>query len=106
MRLSNLMAYAARAEGTWGCSPDLFPEVLDLVLSGKVAIDPFVEFHPMSAINEIFDSLRHHALKKRPVLLLGCGESGVRFCPPLCISAAQVETALVLMREVIRPLAA
>ena len=28
------------------------------------------------------------------LLLLGCGESAIRFCPPLCITAAQVETCL------------
>jgi 4-aminobutyrate aminotransferase len=28
------------------------------------------------------------------LLLLGCGESAVRFCPPLCIDTDQVETAL------------
>jgi 4-aminobutyrate aminotransferase len=28
------------------------------------------------------------------LLLLGCGDSAIRFCPPLCISAEQVETAL------------
>jgi 4-aminobutyrate aminotransferase len=30
----------------------------------------------------------------RGLLLLGCGESAIRFCPPLCISAEQVNTAL------------
>jgi 4-aminobutyrate aminotransferase len=28
------------------------------------------------------------------LLLLGCGDSAIRFCPPLCVSAEQVETAL------------
>jgi 4-aminobutyrate aminotransferase len=28
------------------------------------------------------------------LLLLGCGDSAIRFCPPLCVSADQVETAL------------
>ena len=28
------------------------------------------------------------------LLLLGCGEYAVRFCPPLCISAEQIDTAL------------
>jgi 4-aminobutyrate aminotransferase len=28
------------------------------------------------------------------LLLLGCGDSAIRFCPPLCISAEQVEKAL------------
>ena len=69
VRLSNLMAFAARAEGTWGCLPGLYPEILDLVLSDKVRIDPFVEEHPMSAINTIFERLRRHELKKRPILV-------------------------------------
>jgi 4-aminobutyrate aminotransferase len=28
------------------------------------------------------------------LLLLGCGEAAIRFCPPLCISAQQIDTAL------------
>jgi 4-aminobutyrate aminotransferase len=35
------------------------------------------------------------------LLLLGCGESAIRFCPPLCISAAQVETALRILDGVL-----
>jgi len=31
---------------------------------------------------------------RRGLLLLGCGESAIRFCPPLCVTAAQVDTAL------------
>ena len=38
---------------------------------------------------------------KRGLLLLGCGESGVRFCPPLCVTAEQVETCLGLLDEVL-----
>jgi 4-aminobutyrate aminotransferase len=33
------------------------------------------------------------------LLLLGCGESAIRFCPPLCISAEQVETALRILEQ-------
>jgi 6-hydroxycyclohex-1-ene-1-carbonyl-CoA dehydrogenase len=69
VRLSNLMAYAARAEGTWGCTPGLFPEVLDLVLSGKVAIEPFIEFHPMDTVNDVLEQLHRGALRKRPILV-------------------------------------
>jgi 4-aminobutyrate aminotransferase len=35
------------------------------------------------------------------LLLLGCGESGIRFCPPLCITADQIETGLHLLQEVL-----
>jgi 4-aminobutyrate aminotransferase len=38
---------------------------------------------------------------KRGLLLLGCGESGVRFCPPLCVTAQQVDTCLRLLDEVL-----
>jgi 4-aminobutyrate aminotransferase len=33
------------------------------------------------------------------LLLLGCGESALRFCPPLCVSAEQVDTALRILGE-------
>ena len=38
---------------------------------------------------------------RRGLLLLGCGESGVRFCPPLCVTAEQVETCLAILDEVL-----
>ncbi|MBN9118294.1 MAG: acetyl ornithine aminotransferase family protein [Planctomycetes bacterium] len=38
---------------------------------------------------------------QRGLLLLGCGETAIRFCPPLCVSAAQVETALALLDGVL-----
>jgi 4-aminobutyrate aminotransferase len=31
---------------------------------------------------------------RRGLLLLGCGETAIRFCPPLCVTAAQIETCL------------
>ncbi len=31
---------------------------------------------------------------QRGLLLLGCGEAAIRFCPPLCVTAEQVETCL------------
>ena len=36
----------------------------------------------------------------RGLLLLGCGYAGVRFCPGLCVTARQVETALEILAEV------
>ncbi|MCZ2342704.1 MAG: acetyl ornithine aminotransferase family protein [Bacteroidales bacterium] len=36
---------------------------------------------------------------RRGLLLLGCGESAIRFCPPLCVTAQQVQTALTLFGE-------
>jgi len=50
LRLSNLMAFDATARGNWGCAPANYPQALDLVLRGKVAIDPFVEMHPLEEL--------------------------------------------------------
>jgi 6-hydroxycyclohex-1-ene-1-carbonyl-CoA dehydrogenase len=68
VRLSNLMAFDARALGNWGCPPELYPAALDLVLDGKVAIKPFVETHPLDDINRIFDAVHHRTIKRRVVL--------------------------------------
>jgi 4-aminobutyrate aminotransferase len=35
------------------------------------------------------------------LLLLGCGEGALRFCPPLCITAEQVEIALRILERVL-----
>lgn len=69
VRLSNLMAFDARAEGTWGCAPDLYPSALDLVLSGKVRVAPFVERHPLARIDAVFEGLAKHEIRRRPVLV-------------------------------------
>ena len=69
VRLSNLMAYHARALGNWGCSPELYPAALDLVLAGRVKVAPFVEKHPLDQINQIFAAVHHGELKRRAVLV-------------------------------------
>jgi 6-hydroxycyclohex-1-ene-1-carbonyl-CoA dehydrogenase len=69
LRLSNLMAFDARALGNWGCPPEAYPAALDLVLDGKVQIAPFVETHPLDDINRVFDAVHHHQIKKRAVLV-------------------------------------
>jgi 4-aminobutyrate aminotransferase len=37
----------------------------------------------------------------RGLLLLGCGEYGLRFCPPLCVSAEQIDSALRIVGQVV-----
>jgi 6-hydroxycyclohex-1-ene-1-carbonyl-CoA dehydrogenase len=69
LRLSNLMAFDATARGTWGCLPEHYPAVVDLVLRGKVALAPFIETRSMGRLNETFEALRAHSLKKRPVMI-------------------------------------
>jgi 4-aminobutyrate aminotransferase len=38
---------------------------------------------------------------RQGLLLLGCGESAIRFCPPLCITAEQVDAALRILSTVL-----
>jgi len=71
VRLSNLMAFDARAIGNWGCPPELYPAALDLVLTGKVKVKPFVEQHPLDDINDVFDAVHHRRIAKRVVLVPG-----------------------------------
>ena len=69
VRLSNLMAFDARAIGNWGCPPEFYPAALDLVLDGKVALKPFVEERPLADINRVFAAVHHREITKRVVLV-------------------------------------
>ena len=69
LRLSNLMAFDARALCNWGCPPEYYPAALDLVLDGKVQIAPFVETHPLEDINQIFDAVHRREITRRAVLV-------------------------------------
>jgi len=69
VRLSNLMAFDAKLIGTWGCKPELYPEVVQLVTNGQLHIDEFVETFPLSQINEVFKNTLEHKYIKRSVLV-------------------------------------
>ncbi len=69
IRLSNLMAFDSKVIGTWGCRPELYDEVMELIGSGKLDIAPFVETFPMSGINEVFQNTLDHKYLKRSVLI-------------------------------------
>jgi len=69
VRLSDLMAFDAKLIGTWGCKPELYPEVVDLVAKDKLKIDQFVETFPLSKINEVFKNTLEHKYNKRSVLI-------------------------------------
>jgi 6-hydroxycyclohex-1-ene-1-carbonyl-CoA dehydrogenase len=68
VRLSNLMAFDATIHGTWGCPPEVYPGVLSLIQEEKVKLDPFIEFGPMSKVNEYLDAMAAHKLEKRMVM--------------------------------------
>lgn len=69
VRLSNLMAFDAKLIGTWGCKPELYPEVVELIASGKLKIKDFVEIFPLSKINEVFKNTLENKYSKRSVLV-------------------------------------
>ncbi len=68
-QLSRLMAFDADILGTWGCLPKYYPDVLKMVLDGKIQIEPFVETRPMSTIKESFEEAHKGGLTQRIVFV-------------------------------------
>jgi len=69
LRLSNLMALDATAQGNWGCLPEHYPAVVELVLAGAVQVAPFVERRPLASINETFADIHAHRVARRVILV-------------------------------------
>ncbi len=68
LRLSNLMAFDATVQGTWGCRPELYPEALRLVTEGRITLKPFIERHPLAEGAEILRRVADHEVHKRAIL--------------------------------------
>ena len=68
VRLSNLMAFDARCFGNWGCLPSHYPAVIELVLSGKVTLKPFIKQNPLAKIGELFELAHEGKLTERAIL--------------------------------------
>ena len=69
VRLSNLMAFDANVQGTWGCKPELYPEALKLVIDNKVTLKPFIQTFPMSQGPDIMQQVADHKIDKRAILV-------------------------------------
>lgn len=67
--ISRLMAFDAEIIGTWGCLPQYYKPVLEMVQSGKIEIDSLVDPRPMSQIKEAFEDAHTGQLDKRIVLI-------------------------------------
>ena len=53
---------------------------------------------------EHFAALRDKIIQaafRRGLLMLGCGDSALRFCPPLCVTSAQVDVCLHILDDVL-----
>jgi 6-hydroxycyclohex-1-ene-1-carbonyl-CoA dehydrogenase len=71
VRLSNLMAFDARALGNWGCAPELYSAILERVLAGKIDIVSHAALKPLSSITEALEQVRAHRADRRIVLVPG-----------------------------------
>ncbi|MCG3185190.1 MAG: 6-hydroxycyclohex-1-ene-1-carbonyl-CoA dehydrogenase [Planctomycetes bacterium] len=69
LRLSNLMAFDAVCFGNWGCTPDLYLAAIELVLSGKVNLKPFIKQHSLNDIQPLFEAAHHGKLSERAILV-------------------------------------
>ena len=67
--ISRLMAFDAEIIGTWGCLPEYYPIVLDMVLSKKIDIAPFVETRPMSQIQSVFNEVHKAGSPEKRIVL-------------------------------------
>jgi len=66
--IGRLMSFDADIIGTWGCLPEYYPIVLDMVLSGKINMEAFVETRPMSTIEATFAEAHKTPPMRRIVL--------------------------------------
>jgi 6-hydroxycyclohex-1-ene-1-carbonyl-CoA dehydrogenase len=66
--LSKLMAFDAEIIGTWGCLPQYYPEVVKLVLDGKIQVKPFIDIRPMSQLKTAMEEAHGGKLLKRIIL--------------------------------------
>ncbi|MFH1242547.1 MAG: 6-hydroxycyclohex-1-ene-1-carbonyl-CoA dehydrogenase, partial [Pseudomonadota bacterium] len=67
--IGRLMAFDAEIIGTWGCLPEYYPIVLDMVLDKKIDIEPFVETRPMSTIAKTFEEVHNAGSPAKRIVL-------------------------------------
>jgi 6-hydroxycyclohex-1-ene-1-carbonyl-CoA dehydrogenase len=69
VRLSNLMAFDATLQGTWGCKPELYADALKLVTEGKITLKPFIRPFPLSDGPEVLLQVADHQIDERAILI-------------------------------------
>lgn len=67
VRLSNLMAFDAKAIGNWGCPPEAYPEIVALALCGALDVVGPTEIRPLATLPEAFAHAHHHPAGRRLV---------------------------------------
>ena len=74
LRLSNLMAFDATVQGTWGCRAELYPDALRLVSRGRITLQPFIERHPLAEGPRVLEQVANHVLDRRAILVPGAAD--------------------------------
>lgn len=69
LRLSNLMALDATAQGTWGCKPELYPAALKLITSHAITLKPFIEMHGLADAPAVLEQVAQHEITRRAILV-------------------------------------
>jgi 6-hydroxycyclohex-1-ene-1-carbonyl-CoA dehydrogenase len=69
LRLSNAMAFDATIQGTWGCKPELYPPALELVITDRITLGPFIETFPLSTGPDVIARVADHKITKRAILI-------------------------------------
>ena len=67
--IGRLMAFDADIIGTWGCLPEYYPIILDMILDKRIEIEPFVETRSMSGIAETFEEVHKAGSPARRIVL-------------------------------------
>jgi 4-aminobutyrate aminotransferase len=78
-----------------------FPTVGDVRGLGLMVAMDVVQPDNPKALNPALREVLIQLAFQEGLLLLGCGESAIRFCPPLCISAEQIDISLSILEKVL-----
>jgi 4-aminobutyrate aminotransferase len=78
-----------------------FPEIGDVRGLGLMTAMDIVKTQGTAVPDPALRDEIVQAAFRRGLLLLGCGDCAIRFCPPLCITAAQVDAAVRILVEVL-----
>jgi len=68
LRFSNLMAFDATVHGTWGCPPEAYPDVLQLIWDGKLVLEPFCAHAPIARLGDLLVDMAAHKLERRMIV--------------------------------------
>ena len=67
--ISRLMAFDAELIGSWGCLPEYYPAVLNMITNKTINFEEFVQTRPMGTIQESFDEAHKKSPDQRIVLV-------------------------------------